>query len=309
MTFAAARTAGLIELSQFLGFAPQHIFYLAQGSDRLYFRFSIPKSNGGERKIVAPRQELKGVQKVILEKLLADIPVSSHCAAYVKGKSVVDAARQITGGKAVLNMDIKDFFPSISARRIFGLFRSYHFSTTSSYILTQLTTYKGALAQGAPTSPYLSNLIFQQADIRLAGLAEMWSLSYLRYSDDLYLFGPRDFRHKILLEPVRRIIRESGFELNTRKTKYFRCGTPRFTLGLQTAGSKPEFSRHQKRLYRAAFFNASHRLSWGRENLSQLRGMAEWHKSVYGADETYREYQNIIRNIQSLRLHDVYSTR
>src|SRR6185437_11966429 len=119
---------------------------------------------------------------------------------------------------------------------------------------------------------------------------------YLRYSDDLYFVGPREFRYKIVLDTIRRIVLESGFELNNRKTKYFRTGTPRFTLGLQTVGPNPEFSRRQKRVYRAAFFNAAHRLSWGRENLAQLKGMAEWYRSVYSSDETYREYQNIIRN-------------
>lgn len=97
-------------LSAFLGFAPQHIFYLVQLADKMYFEFEINKATGGKRKISAPRSELKGVQRAILGKILEPISVNRACFAYVKGRGVVDAASQLSGHRALLRLDIKDFF-------------------------------------------------------------------------------------------------------------------------------------------------------------------------------------------------------
>jgi RNA-directed DNA polymerase len=161
----------LVTLSALLGFAPQHLFYVVELADKMYFEFEIEKANGGRRKILAPRSDLKGIQRSVLEKILGEFPISDTCYAYVKGRSVVEAARRLSGHQAVLHLDIKDFFPSITARRVFGLFQSHGFNAKISYILTKICTCNDILCQGAPTSPYISNLIFRNADRQLLKLA------------------------------------------------------------------------------------------------------------------------------------------
>ena len=303
---AVGRPKDLASLSGFLGFAPQHLFYLVQLSDRMYFDFEIKKANGGSRRISAPRTELKGVQKEILRKILEPIPVHDNCMAYVKHRGVIQAAKKISGHKAVLCVDITNFFPSITSKRVFGFFRRLGYNDKTSFLLTKLTTYRGRLCQGAPTSPYLSNLIFHQADRQLNGLASSWSISYVRYSDDIFFYAPKNFRHKKFLNIIEEIIRQNGFSLNKKKTKYFRRNSPRYTLGLQTMGSAPQLSRSHKRVYRAAFYKASSNWTWARKNASRLSGMAEWYRLVYGPDEKYREFQAIIRNVSEIRFHEVY---
>lgn len=293
-------------LSTFLGFAPQHLFFLTKFSDRLYFEFRIPKSNGSERIIRAPRSELKGVQREILKKILEKESVSESCFAYVKKRSVVQAATALSGHKAVLHLDIKDFFPTIDRRRVFGLYRSLGYNNKVSYILSRLCTADNQLCQGAPTSPYLSNLIFRRADRQIASACAKFKLSYVRYSDDLFICGIRDFRYERLAEIVANIVNENGFAIQPSKTRYFRRNSHRYTLGLQTTGKKAQLPREVRRNYRAAFHKASRNLKWGQENLSVLSGMAEWYRSVCGGDNQYRDYKRVIANVRSLKLHDVY---
>jgi RNA-directed DNA polymerase len=296
----------LVTLSEFLGFAPQHIFYVVRLADDMYFEFQIKKANGGLRKIAAPRTELKGIQRAILEKILEIIPCNDACFAYVRGRSVVQAARKISGHKAVLRLDIKDFFPTITQKRVFGFFTSVGYNSTVSYILTKLCTLNGRLCQGAPTSPGISNLIFRAADKQLTSLAETFKLQYIRYSDDIFFYADRNFRYPRVAEVAAKIIRRNGFQVNVEKTRFHRRNSPRFTLGLQTMGREPHFSRYEKRRYRAAFFKASSNLNWGRQKIDVLLGMAEWHKAVYGPDALYQDYIRIIGNAQNIKIHDVY---
>ena len=57
------------------------------------------------------------------------------------------------------------------------------------FYLASLCSYEGALPQGAPTSPYLSNIIAKQLDKRLIGLSQRYNLRYTRYADDLTFSG------------------------------------------------------------------------------------------------------------------------
>lgn len=294
-------------ISAFLGFAPQHIFYLVELADKMYFEFEVKKANGGKRKISAPRPELKGVQRAILEKILERVPVDEACFAYVKGKGVVDAASQLSGYKAVLRLDIQNFFPSISQFRVHRLFGSIGYNSKVSYILSRLCTLNGALCQGAPTSPYLSNLVFRKTDRQLRSLATSFKLSYIRYSDDIFLFANSNFNHIRVSQIAYNILTENGFQAHPDKTHYHRKSSPRFTLGLQTMGKTPQLTRAVKRNLRAAFFKASKDLKWGAKNLNYLSGMAEWHKCVYGPDDRYRDYIRTIRNVRNIKFHEVYS--
>ncbi|MGE0667683.1 MAG: reverse transcriptase domain-containing protein [Sphingomonadales bacterium] len=290
-----------------MGYAPQNLIYLTSQSDDLYSEISIKKRSSDKlRKICIPSRELMGVQKSILNELVCHHPVSAFAYAYVRGKSAVDAAKRISGGGALLRLDVANFFPSISMHRVYGLFRSLGYNKKVSYILSELTTYKGSLCQGAPTSPYISNLVCVGLDKYLSKKASYWGLKYLRYSDDMYFYGERDFKHKIFSDQVAVILRNSSFRLNNSKTKYFPLGQQRVILGLNILGKDPEFTRETRRKYRAAFHNAARNISWARDNMNKLRGMAGWYKLIYGEDQNYREYRTIIMNVALIKMHEPY---
>ncbi len=307
---AAADCRDLQGISDLLGFAPQHIFFLVEKSESLYTSIQLPKRSNPEtfREIDIPYTDLKGVQRAILKRILNEIPVSEYAYSYVKRRSIVEAAIKLCGKRAVLKLDIRDFFPSISNRRIFGLYRSLGFNNKVAFILTRLTTYKGRLCQGSPTSPYLSNLITRRLDYQLEKAARSWSIGYLRYSDDLFFTKASNFNHGVFTRMAEEIVMNNGFRLNTEKTRFHPRGFPRRTLGLLTHGRKPQIPGPARRRMRAAFFKASRNVHWARENVSYLRGLLEWHKCVYGKDQRYSQYRVVLNSILMMKVHQTYQS-
>lgn len=274
----------------------------------MYKEILLPKfGTRKKRTIHIPNSELKGIQRIILKQILRLYSVNPHAYAYRKNISIIDAARRLSGKQSILRCDIRDFFPSIVSNRVFGMFRELGFPKTTSHILTALTTYNDAIPQGAPTSPAISNLICRQLDSDLSKLGGSWGLSYLRYSDDLFFFGPGYFQHRKLRSYVSRVVGSHGFKINARKTKFYPMDIPRITLGLVTHTDKPGIPRASRRNIRSVFFKASKNLGYARENLNKLMGYAEWYKCVYGEDSNYIEYRRIILNVKDIKIHEYYS--
>ena len=297
--------------SRFLGFAPQHIYYLVDMPDRCYTRIQIPKNSNPAifRDLDIPIAELKGVQRAINRKILARYDLNENVHSYVSSKSILTAAREFCPGRAVLKVDVQDFFPTISFVRVLGLFRSLGFNQSTSFILARLTTYDNRLAQGAPTSPAISNLIMRSIDLRLQNLAAKWEMRYLRYSDDLFFHKNKNFNHPKLAGYVQNILEASGFRVNAGKTTFHPKDLPRVTLGLLTHRDLPRIPGRQRRLYRSLFFKASRNIHWAHQNRDRLRGIVEWYKCVHGRDEIYVEYRSILDNEAKLRVHDAYQSK
>jgi len=308
---AADDCKDLASIADFLGFAPQHIFYLVEDPGRCYVSIEIPKNSDPTkfRKLDIPISELKGVQRAINRKILSEFPVDECVHSYVTARSILTAAREFCPGRAVLKVDIEDFFPSITFVRVLGLFKALGFSDAASFILARLTTFGDRLAQGAPTSPAISNLIMRGIDLRLKRLATTWELKYLRYSDDMFFHKEKNFNHPKLAAYVSKVIVGGGFATNEDKTKYHPKGLPRTTLGLLTHAEKPKIPGSQRRVYRSMFFKASRNIHWAHENRERLRGIIEWYKCVYGRDDTYTQYRAILDNEARLRIHDTYQSK
>ena len=88
-----------------------------------YQRFTIPKRNGKEREIWAPTAQLKEIQHWILYNILERLLVHEAAHGFVPGRSIVTNAAVHTNSRLIVKMDLQDFFPTITFRRIKGLFR------------------------------------------------------------------------------------------------------------------------------------------------------------------------------------------
>jgi len=308
---AAADSLDLKAISSFLGFAPQHIFYLVKNPDNFYTTISIPKNSNPltYRTLDIPSSELKGIQRVINRTILQRHPLSERTFSYVSGKSIYAAANEFCGGKAVLKMDIKDFFPSITGKRVVGLYKSLGFNKSVAFILSQLCIRNNCLAQGAPTSPAISNLIMRRFDNQMEKLAGSWEMGYLRYSDDIFFYKSKNFNHPKLGVFASQIIEQNGFAVNPFKTRYHPRGLPRITLGLLTHGDKPKIPGIARKNYRAAFHRASRDFQWAYENETRLKGILEWYKSIHGRDEAFNHYNAIHKNIRKLKIHSSYRSQ
>jgi len=161
-----------------------------------YRRFSVPKRRGATRQIDAPGDKLKDLQRRVLHRLLNPLGVADSATGFVQGRSIVDNARPHAGRPVVINLDLADFFPSITAQRVEAVWRALGWNDEAARILSAICTLEGRLPQGAPTSPALSNQVCRHLDARLERLAASVGGTYTRYADDvtISLPGLRDQR-------------------------------------------------------------------------------------------------------------------
>ena len=185
--------------------------------EQYYTQISIPKKAGGYRELNIPNPNVRLIQKWILNRILYNIPVSEYAHGFCKGKSIKTNAELHINQECVINLDLKDFFPSITQNQVFRVFYYYGYTQQVSHLLSRICTYEGHLPQGAVTSPYLSNIVSLKLDKRISGLADKFNAKYSRYADDITISGNKKI--KAMLPIIEKIIEEEGFEINSAKTR------------------------------------------------------------------------------------------
>ena len=190
----------------------------------------IPRRNKEPRIIEEPMSLLKFIQRRILRRILeqTDLPECVH--GFRKGRSTGTAARPHVGKEVVVCCDIKDFFHTITTKRVWGVFRTLIINPRISNLLAALTTYKGRLPQGAPTSPMIANLVCRRLDRRLMGIAASRGITYTRYADDMTFSGGPETPS--ILKAVRTVLEEEGFTLAEEKTRILRRGRRQEVCGV-----------------------------------------------------------------------------
>lgn len=205
--------------------------YFGKNRNQLYKTFFIPKKRGGFRKIEAPNQELELRQRWIKDNILDKFKASFNAKGFKKNSSIVDNAKCHCGKRYVLNIDIKNFFPSITYSKIFKLFIYIGYNREVSHLLTQLcTNYKNVLPQGAPTSPTISNLVNIKLDKRLNSFAQTIGGTYTRYADDITI--STESNPMRYLETIKKIINDEGYTINNKKTRLQKSGMQQVVTGL-----------------------------------------------------------------------------
>lgn len=186
-------------------------------------KFNQPKldaSGNPKKRIINPsKRRLKVLQKRINKNVLSKIKIPDYAFGAVKGKSNITNAKQHQGKKYKFTTDLKDFFPSISHKSVFQMFLKNGFSPSVARILTQLTTYKGKIPQGAPTSSTIANLVFIETGDALQKLSSNYGLTFTSFVDDMTFSSKEDFKGKI---PEILDIITSQFRISHKKTNYSR---------------------------------------------------------------------------------------
>jgi hypothetical protein len=234
-----------------------------------YVTFAIPKRKGGERIIMAPKRELKKIQRKLLDVLVALIPTSEHAHGFTFDRSVRTNAEPHRGRRVLLQLDLADFFPSVHIGRVCGLFVSlgygYVVAQTLALLLTEAERQRVDIdgqvyfvpvssrycVQGAPTSPALCNALLLRMDRRLAGLARRFGFTYTRYADDLTFSGDDvGVVHK-LRAAAGHIVCDEGFQINRSKTRISRRSARQVVTGV-VVNDVVGLSRQDRRRLRAA---------------------------------------------------------
>ncbi len=160
-----------------------------------YKTFQIPKKSGGMRDICAPTGQLKLLQRRLANILYAcrdeidkDSGLGSLSHGFRRGHSIVTNAQPHHGRRFVLNLDLKDFFPSFNFGRVRGFFiksKAFELNEKVATLMAQIACHKNELPQGSPCSPVISDLMAHLLDARLAKMAKTARVTYSRYADDL----------------------------------------------------------------------------------------------------------------------------
>jgi hypothetical protein len=265
-----------------------------------YRRFTIPKRSGGERPIWAPLPKLKAAQQWIRQNIVEKLIVHGSVHGFLPGRSTLSNAAVHTNAKIILKMDLENFFPTVTLRRVKGIFRRAGYREQVATLLAMLCTeapreivnHKGqdyyialgprCLPQGAPTSPGLTNTLCLRLDRRLTGLAKARGWRYTRYADDLTFSLPADRENAAkvgtIMGLVSRIAVSEGFHVNPKKTRLARSGARQKVTGLVVNGQgQPRVPRALKRQLRAVL----HKLKTGKplkegETLARLAGYAAY---------------------------------
>jgi RNA-directed DNA polymerase len=239
-----------------------------------YVRFQIPKKTGGVRAISAPLPRLKQAQQWILDNILECIVLHHSAHGFRRGRSIVTNAQPHVGALVVINLDLENFFPSISYRRVKGVFCSLGYSEAVATILGLICTEPDVtqiemdgrnyyisqtarhLPQGAPSSPAITNLLCRRLDRRLQGLAESRGFIYTRYADDLTFSTTNSEKLRDIgniLHGVGSIVAHEGLTVHPDKTRVLRASQQQEVTGV-VVNEKLNVDRATLQKFRATLY-------------------------------------------------------
>ena len=183
-----------------------------------YRHFTVPKKDGSERALMEPGATLKEVQKFIKGRYLSRPKVHPASLAFQSGLSIADHAWAHAGANIIITADIQDFFPNTHHWRVYEWWMQQTYWEPEAKFLTKVTTYRGGLPQGAPTSPALSNLVNHRLDTLLYQRTKRSGGTYTRYADDMVFSWPDGYSPPSDFEmSVRATIRQFEYTLHPRK--------------------------------------------------------------------------------------------
>ena len=248
-----------------------------------YKQIAIAKKTGGKRTIHIPNERLKAIQRRILNRILYKEQVHKYAHGFRKYHSIVDNARPHCKRAVVIKLDVRNFFPSIGAGKVNKLFEKQGWDSWASNKLAEICCYEGALPQGAPTSPAISNILFYELDAKFSQLAWAYKSRYTRYADDLTFSLAEDKPEHVraIIKITQRILEKDGFRLNFKKSKIqvLRRHQSQRICGITVNNKTPTLSRKTRRKLRSI----RHRLENEKSatmTMNQLEGWESFNRMI-----------------------------
>jgi retron-type reverse transcriptase len=227
-------------------------------------KFFQIKKNGKKREINSPCDALKAKQnnlKVLLEQEI-DSVLPPYVVGFRKSYNLKKNGDSHLGKKWVINLDVKDFFPSINKKILekeMIVFKDllekngYLFSDFLEYVILNR-----AIPQGSPISPLLSNYIgYIRIDQKVYPyLLEKYGteLSYTRYADDITLSFNSFLKREEVIEMVNEVIKivesDGLFKINPKKIQIMHNSQKQVVTGV-VVNQKTSLGKKEKLRYRA----------------------------------------------------------
>lgn len=232
-----------------IGYSLEELKIVIQNPKDNYYHFTKKsiKPNGliKLRPISPSKNTLKDIQNRLVTRVFSKFDFPSHVQGSIKGKSYVTNAKSHLGNLYKFQTDIVSFFSFVTNKAVFSALVKQGFSHNVSHYITQLTTSKGHLPQGTPTSSYLANIVGLGFDDKLLEICIENNITYTRYVDDLTFSAKQDFQELIMT--FIESINEHGFRISNRKTVYKKGGlkiTGCWTVGNELRPTKGQLQKY-----------------------------------------------------------------
>lgn len=244
---------------------------------------------------------------------LSALPVHEAATAYISGYSIRENAERHASNGPIFKFDFKDFFTSIKSRDwqrycvkmgVFSEPEDIYLSSKLFFTKEPGTTLL-RLAIGAPSSPWLSNVLMYDFDKEIAEKVSRDKVTYSRYADDLTFSARRTGFLNHVERTLRKTIsdmRSPQLSLNDQKTVLATKKYRRVVTGLVLANDgRVTIGRERKREIRAALHHALLGKLSG-EQAGRLAGLLAYINGVepdYFEELTLRYGPNLIEKIAS----------
>jgi len=210
-------------LAKILGYSIEEIDVIIETINkhgrRYYYSYVDKKIKNGKiklRPIDPSRDKLRDIQNKIQGKILSKILMPEHLKGSIKGRDNIANVKYHRGNNFNFQTDLTNFFGFVTNKMVFDRLRTLGYSSDVAHILTKLTTYKGHLPQGTPTSPTLANLIGLTFDEPILQICRAHGIKYTRYVDDLWFSSKKSFKE--IEKEILQIILNFKFLYSYKKT-------------------------------------------------------------------------------------------
>jgi RNA-directed DNA polymerase len=194
-----------------------------------------PKRFPQSRQVYSPIPELRSVQSQLARFIGSRFTPHRIAHAYTCKRGIRTNAEQHVGAGSMVHIDLVNFFGSIDkisvSRQLSGVLDDL--SEPEIGAIVELCCLGGALPQGSPASPIISNLVCYPLDESLEAVALSSGCVVTRYSDDIYFSAkastlPPEIATSLCRENVERVelggavsqlIERHGFTVNFPKLK------------------------------------------------------------------------------------------
>lgn len=234
--------------------------------DRFYRSFPLYRPGKKPRRIDRPVGALKFVQRQINDHLLARFPFPSTLHGCVRGRSPKTNAEAHGKTPLLVNLDLSGFYPSVTSEMVHSVWRDvFHFGPPLAPLLTRLTTHRGHLPQGAPTSGFLANIVLLPTTERVEQIATILNCRPSFYVDDISISGRRA---REAIAPLIDTVHEHGLAIGRGKTKVMPAHVAQLATGYTINSGRPSVSRRKRDQVRELIHELKVRRRFGDDGLA-----------------------------------------
>ena len=287
------------------------VYSISNNQNKYYHQVTIPKRNGEDRILNVPNDDLKKIQKYILNRLFVWYEPLDCVMGYVKKRGIKENARIHLKSNYILKLDISDFFGSIHFGKVVNNILPDVYDENLKVLIANLCMLNGSLPQGAPTSPIISNMVMHKFDEIIFNYCKENNLIYTRYADDMFISSKENFDYKKVLHKIEYLLKKYySMKLNKDKTHYLHDGLKEELCGI-ISNEKMQVSKKyrdsirqeiyyldkygvEKHIYALYYDNKIERVLSPLEYYQKLLGKIRYVLNINNNDKKFIEYKNKI---------------